>query len=218
MGQPQRKAETPEYLFYEIIRESYERYDGDMAKIKSYLNARLRNDAKLRAAVIEHEIADAIRRGVDVVVRQKRRKISQILDRRAAPPTLVAVSRPEPSGPLSLDPSAAETPPRGPAQTSHAALATIPQPARPAAAAAISAMEKVVLNFYLFGTKKKLRDAKRAEISEAADKYGKIEETNGHRCRWLRLISQSMPDGEQTAEKALGAKRIIELWAEAKNA
>jgi hypothetical protein len=62
-------------LFHQVVRETYERYDGDLEKIRSYLTGRLKNDVKLRAAVVEHELAAAIREGVNRVRQHTRRSI-----------------------------------------------------------------------------------------------------------------------------------------------
>lgn len=63
---------------------------------------------------------------------------------------------------------------------------------------------------------KQLGDATRAEVADAAGQYETQAMNLGFKARWLRLIAQSVPDGQTVAE-ALTDERLIELQAEAAN-
>ena len=64
---------------------------------------------------------------------------------------------------------------------------------------------------------KLLRDATRAEVSQASDFYGKQATDMAHKSRWLALIGQSLPDGKTVAD-TLSEDRLRELQEEATNA
>lgn len=62
---------------------------------------------------------------------------------------------------------------------------------------------------------KRLQDASRKEITEAADFYEKQSDDMGTKARWLRLVAQSLP-GRKTVGEVLTDDRLRELQAEAK--
>lgn len=57
---------------------------------------------------------------------------------------------------------------------------------------------------------KKLGEATRDEISEAAEFFGKQASDMDHKARWLRLVAQSVP-GDKTAADVLTDRRLREL-------
>lgn len=60
-------------------------------------------------------------------------------------------------------------------------------------------MQRAVLDFPLFdGTK--LRDAKREQVLESAEFYGKIAATNAQREKWLRSIAKITPAGKRVGD------------------
>lgn len=73
-----------------------------------------------------------------------------------------------------------------------------------------------LLTFPLPGGKK-LGEATRAEVAQAANFYQSQSDDMGHKARWLQLVQQSIPDGKTVAD-VLNDKRLRELQKEARSA
>ena len=72
-----------------------------------------------------------------------------------------------------------------------------------------------LLTFPLPGGKK-LGEATRDDVAEAASFYKSQSEDMGHKARWLQLIGQSIP-ADKTVADVLTDKRLRELQSEARN-
>lgn len=96
------------------------------------------------------------------------------------------------------------------------AVFAMPQPTSPERRAQINALAsgsiRSLMDFPLPGGKR-LGDATRGEVSEAADAYGKQARDMAWKSRWLGHIAQSLPDGKRVAD-VLTDERLEELRAE----
>ena len=79
----------------------------------------------------------------------------------------------------------------------------------------VSALAAGTLMMFPLPGGKMLGESKREDISIAVDFYHKQSVDMGHKARWLRLVSQSLPDGKSVAQ-VLNEKRLRDLQAEAR--
>lgn len=171
-----RKVKTGAELVADAARKALNGASGDLRQAALALEAKVRNNASLRAALTEPLIAGACYDAVRV----------QVKDARA-----VSWKGREPV--VAAHPAAADQ------STRVVALA-----------------RGTLLMFPLPTGGKKLGEATRAEIAEAAEFYEKQATDMGQKSRWLRLVAQSIPTNQKAGE-VLTEKRLRELQKAARD-